>query len=110
MEKATLGFHIYKIWQILKHFAGTFCREQTLKLGGVKHALKKYDQFALNTSCFWGNTGSNITPVVQFQEFFARKIMNKLIHYYCFSKKIRKIAQLCSNFFFQQQKLGEIRI
>ena len=46
-------------------------------------ALKKYDQFARNTSCFWGNTGSNITPVVQFQEFFARKIMNKLIHYYC---------------------------
>ena len=21
---------------------------------GKKHALKKYDQFALNTSCFWG--------------------------------------------------------
>ena len=35
MEKATLGFHIYKIWQILKRFAGTFCRAQTLKLGGV---------------------------------------------------------------------------
>ena len=30
---------------------------------GKKHALKKYDQFALNTSCFWGSTGSNITPV-----------------------------------------------
>ena len=29
---------------------------------GKKHALKKYDQFALNNSCFWGsNTGSNIT-------------------------------------------------
>ena len=25
---------------------------------GKKHALKKYDQFALNnTSCFWGSTG-----------------------------------------------------
>ena len=35
MEKATLGFCIYKIWQILKHFAGTFRRAQTLKLGGV---------------------------------------------------------------------------
>ena len=23
---------------------------------GKRHALKKYDQFALNTSCFWGNT------------------------------------------------------
>ena len=21
---------------------------------GTKHALKKYDYFALNTSCFWG--------------------------------------------------------
>ena len=36
---------------------------------GKKHAaLKKYDQFALNTSCFWGGTGSNITPTVQFDE------------------------------------------
>ena len=33
---------------------------------GKKHALKKYDQFALNTSCFWGSCRSNITPVVQF--------------------------------------------
>ena len=23
---------------------------------GKKHALKKYDQFVLNTSCFWGST------------------------------------------------------
>ena len=30
---------------------------------GKRHALKKYDQFALNTSCFWGGTGSNITLV-----------------------------------------------
>ena len=36
MEKATLGFHIYKIWQILKRFAGTFRRVQTLKFGGVR--------------------------------------------------------------------------
>ena len=36
---------------------------------GKKHALKKYDQFALNnTSCFCGSTRSNITPVVQFHE------------------------------------------
>ena len=26
---------------------------------GKKHALKKYDQFALNTSCFWGSIGLN---------------------------------------------------
>ena len=35
---------------------------------GKKHALKVYDQFTLNTSYFWGSTGSNITPVVQFHE------------------------------------------
>ena len=35
MEKATLGFCIYEIWQILKRFAGTFHRAQTLKFGGV---------------------------------------------------------------------------
>ena len=29
------GFCIYKIWQILKRFAGTFLRAQTLKLGRV---------------------------------------------------------------------------
>ena len=49
---------------------------------GKKHALKKCDQFALNTSCFWGRTGSNITSVVQFHEIFDTKIMNRLIYYY----------------------------
>ena len=50
---------------------------------GKKHALKIYDQFALNTSCFRGSMGSNITPVVvQFREVFVTKIMNKLIYYY----------------------------
>ena len=43
---------------------------------GKKHALKKYDQFALNTSCFWRSTGSNITTVVQFHKIFVTKIMN----------------------------------
>ena len=33
MEKATFSFH--EIWQILKHFTGTFLKAQTLKLGGV---------------------------------------------------------------------------
>ena len=37
MEKAALGFCIYKIWQILKRFAGTFRQTQTLKLGGVAY-------------------------------------------------------------------------
>ena len=50
-----------------------------LKSIGKKHALKKYDQFPLNTSCFWGSTGSNITPVVQLHEIFV----TKLIDHYC---------------------------
>ena len=36
MKNASLCFCIYKIWQILKHFAGTFCWAQNLKLGGVR--------------------------------------------------------------------------
>ena len=46
---------------------------------GKNHALKIYDQFAVNTSCFWGNTGSNITSVVQFHELFVTKILNLFI-------------------------------
>ena len=33
---------------------------------GKKCALKIYDQFTLNTSCFLGSAKSNIIPVVQF--------------------------------------------
>ena len=36
---ATLGFHIHKIWQILKCFAGTFRQAQILNLGGVSANL-----------------------------------------------------------------------
>ena len=53
---------------------------QKAKAKGKKHALKKYDQFALNTSYFWGSTGSNTTLVVRFHEIFVTKIMNKLIY------------------------------
>ena len=42
-------------------------RKRPVVLIGKKHALKKYDQFALNTSCFWRSTGSH--------EFFVTKIM-----------------------------------
>ena len=34
--KRNFRFFIYKIWQILKRFTGTFRRAQTLKLGGVQ--------------------------------------------------------------------------
>ena len=62
-----------------------------------KHAFKKYDQFALNTSCFWGSTTSNINPVVQFHEIFVTKIMYKLFHYIILlllKQKFREIAQI----------------
>ena len=58
---------------------------------GKKHALKKYDQFALNTCCFWGSTRSNITSGVQFHQIIdCTRIMNKLIYYYCWSKNFVK--------------------
>ena len=44
---------------------------------GKKHALKKFDQFILNTSCFWGSSGSDVTSdesVVQFHEIFVTKM------------------------------------
>ena len=44
MEKATLGFRIYKTWQILKRLAGTFHRSQTLKLGGVSSQTQTAQQ------------------------------------------------------------------
>ena len=40
---------------------------------GKKNALKKYDQFALNTSCFWRRTGSNITPAQWFYLLYRRQ-------------------------------------
>ena len=46
-EKAALSFHVYKIWQILKHFAGTFCRAQTLKFVGV---VRKIHQASLKNT------------------------------------------------------------
>ena len=47
---------------------------------GKKNALKKYEQFALNTSYFWGSIRSNIAPDVQFYEIFVTKIVNKIIY------------------------------
>ena len=56
---------------IIQHYIGK--RHGILeKLIGKKHALKKYDQFTLNTSCFWRSV-----PVLQFHEIFVTKIMNK---------------------------------
>ena len=44
------------------------------RIGKNRHALKKYDQFVLNASCFWGSIGSNITLVAcNFTEFLLQK-------------------------------------
>ena len=56
----------------------TYSDPKKLPAKGKKHALKIYDQFALNTSCFWRSAGSNIILDVQFHEIFVTKIMNKL--------------------------------
>ena len=64
MEKATLGFRVYKIWQILKRFAGTFCRAQTLKLGGVILYLQKRNHKKLHDFLLFKITaGFNIVPL-----------------------------------------------
>ena len=46
--KATLVFWIYKIWQTLKRFAGTFRRGQTLKLGRVTRKFKREKNMVLH--------------------------------------------------------------
>ena len=46
MEKATLDFRIYKIWQILKCFTRTFRRAQILKFGGVIWQKYVYEYLA----------------------------------------------------------------
>ena len=47
MEKATLAFRVYRIWQILKCFAGTFRQAQALKLGGVDIGIHNADYFLM---------------------------------------------------------------
>ena len=41
---------------------------------GKKYALKRYDQFALNTSCFYGSTSQilQLHPNIKFNEFFVK--------------------------------------
>ena len=40
---------------------------------GKKHALKKYDQFALNTSCFWGKYRIKNYPSCAISQIFCYK-------------------------------------
>ena len=75
---ANPGFH-EGIADILSLAVGTASYYQRLGLLdedvdiGKKHALKKYDLFALNTSCFCGSTESNFTAVMHFHEIFLTK-------------------------------------
>ena len=62
------------------------CGNETYTIG-KNHALKKYDQFALNTSCFWASS-----PVVQIHIIFVTKIVNKLIYLYYLSKNFTSNA------------------
>ena len=64
----------FLLWCDPSNYGGIKCQQpkensesRTMELG-KQHAFKKYDQFALNTSGFWGSTRSNTTSVVQFHE------------------------------------------
>ena len=46
-EKNYMGFRIPKVWQILKHFAGTFHWAQTLKLWGVTRKVQRPPNYVL---------------------------------------------------------------
>ena len=70
-QSTTLQSHLSNIPMAMT-IQGNDNRQQSI---GKKHALKKYGQFTQNTSCFWGSTGSNITPVMQFHEIFASTII-----------------------------------
>ena len=41
----------------IKTFTTEHVENELATATGKTHALKKYDQLALNTSCFWGSTG-----------------------------------------------------
>ena len=45
----------------------------SLRTIGKNHALKKYDQFALNTSCFWGILYNILCEMCNFTKFFLQK-------------------------------------
>ena len=53
---------------------------------GKKHALKKYDQFALNTSCFLGICANS-------RNFWFKKV-KKIILLLLLKRKFREIEQL----------------
>ena len=81
-EKATLGFRIYKIWQILQRFAGTFCRARTLKLGGVNtfrsNLIIKQIQNHQNCKAAWETSKSiSLTNSKPFQNCSIRNHFEK---------------------------------
>ena len=77
---------------------------------GKKHALKKYDQFALNNSCFFGKYRIKYYTSCAISQNFCYKKNEKLYLLLLLKQKFREIAQLWSNIFCKQQKFREIRI
>ena len=76
LAKTLLECHTASKGQLaLKVFILGRSRQENEGAIGKKHALKKYDQCVLNTSCFLGGrmliAGSNIKQVVQFHEIFV---------------------------------------
>ena len=75
-EKNFMGFCIPKVWQILKHFAGTFRQAQTLKLWGVSDILLFY----LRTC--WisiGNTDKMWHPILRECIFSPNQTLQELL-------------------------------
>ena len=92
-----MGFRVYKIWQILKHFAGTFRQAQTLKLGEVNILIKRMLRF---TSVGWvtlkGNNvwkGGDRTKVNKFLLDSLQHVITNVV--FCIKKfEASKISNL----------------
>ena len=94
IERATLGFCMYKIWQILKRFAGTFHRAQTLKLGGVHslHAETYSLLLAWYSSRIWANfTSAHLTGI--WDPIYAHNILSTLHN--VVSRNVCKWVSVC---------------
>ena len=119
---------VFLAWTFVKFLA--HCDQDTAHIGGLdflmkklkengyglipkgkKHALNKYNQFALNTRCFWVSARSNIIPSCVISQKKFTKIINKLIYYCCcWSKNFVKLHNSAVVIFFGTTKFREIRI
>ena len=72
-----LTFNQFEL-KLVKELLKDHCRNKPIMSCiniGKKHAIKKYHQFALNTSCFWGSKGLQLCHwyTVQFHEILLQK-------------------------------------